>query len=304
MVSASIIKSDSDNVESIFTKYLNEIDNCESGGFWEGNSCKNLVSKAKEFENKYKQNICEQMSKLAEAVNKLNNYIINKQVQESTTSNLQNATDDVEKSNYQRQLDQVNSEMSSQKTQIEALLNEIVALVINDGGQVNQMGSLISENSGVTTKNVGEQIVEKAKEIHKYMEENNYKYCVYDGNDYEEHNSNQKHGLNTTFEESKNGFHNTCCATYVSWVLQESGLISREDHSNSANTLAKNLKEKGWTKVDKPQPGDVMVFNHHVQIYGDDGKIYNAGSGSSIRKAPSESSGKMNYSYCLRAPEK
>ena len=47
-----------------------------------------------------------------------------------------------------------------------------------------------------------------------------------------------------------------------------------------------------------------MVFDHHVQIYGDDGKIYNDGSDSSIRKAPSDSSGKMNYSYCLRAPEK
>lgn len=45
--------------------------------------------------------------------------------------------------------------MNRLKTQIDALLNEIIALVINDDGQVNQMGSLISENSGVTTKNVG-----------------------------------------------------------------------------------------------------------------------------------------------------
>lgn len=110
--------------------------------------------------------------------------------------------------------------------------------------------------------------------------------------------------INSIIINFKNGFHNTCCATYVSWVLQEVGLVSREDHSNSANTLAINLKDKGWTKVDKPQPGGVMVFDHHVQIYGDDGKIYNAGSASSIRKAPSESSGKMNYSYCLRAPKK
>ncbi len=55
------------------------------------------------------------MSKLAEAVNKLNNYIINKQAQKSAIANLQNTTDDVEKSNYQSQLDQANLEMNRLK---------------------------------------------------------------------------------------------------------------------------------------------------------------------------------------------
>ena len=163
-----------------------------------------------------------------------------------------------------------------------------------------------SSSKSTVVKSIGDKIVDKADEIHQYMEANNYTYCVYGGNSYEECDDYGKsHGLNKTFEESKKGYHNTCCATYVSWVLQEAGLISRDEHSDGANNLANTLKNKGWSKVsaNELQPGDVMVFNNHVQIYGDNAEIYNAGSGNSIRGDVTENSGRKNCSYGLRAPK-
>ena len=76
----------------------------------------------------------------------------------------------------------------------------------------------------------GGRIIECAREIHQYMEQNNYTYCVYGTNSYEECSKYGKsHGLNRTFEESKNGYHNTCCATYVKWVLQEAGYLGENE---------------------------------------------------------------------------
>lgn len=129
-------------------------------------------------------------------------------------------------------------------------------------------------------------IIEQADKIHKYMEQNNYKYCVIGGNSYEECSQGESHGLNTTFEESKTGYHHTCCATYVSWVLQEAGLISNSEHTDSANELRALLQSKGWKKITNEndlKPGDILGYDHHVEIYAGENLIYNAGSGTSIR---------------------
>ncbi len=128
-----------------------------------------------------------------------------------------------------------------------------------------------------------------ADQIHKYMEQNNYSYCVYGSNSYEECGSlGKSHGLSTTFENSKTN-KNTCCATYVSWVLQEAGYFTAADHTNSATAMSNKLKAKGWqaiTNASELQPGDVVYFGYgHVEIYAGDGKVYNAGSGSAIRGA-------------------
>lgn len=156
----------------------------------------------------------------------------------------------------------------------------------------------------------GGSIVECAEYVHAYMEENNYTYCVYGGNSYEECGTfGKSHGLDPTFEESKSNHQNTCCATFVSWVLQEAGYMTAEEHTrygcNGAINIANFLEnQKGWTRVDPNQmeAGDVMVYTYgHVQLYAGDGTTYNAGSGEAIRK-DSPYKGYNTPNYALRAP--
>lgn len=147
-----------------------------------------------------------------------------------------------------------------------------------------------------------------ADNIHKYMEQNNYLYCVYFCNNLEEHTNSGECGLNVTFEESMTGHNSSCCATYVSWVLQEAGYLERSEHTDCADDLAEYLyNEKKWEKiygVDELEPGDVIYYDGHIEIYAGDGKVYNAGSGSAIRGSSPAPKGDGIYgmNYGLRAP--
>ena len=181
----------------------------------------------------------------------------------------------------------------------------IVAAVLIYKGIKSHYGGYVQEEVVVENK-----ISIKAKEIHDYMRENNYGYCTYDSRC--EHEG--ECGLNTTFESSKNGAHNTCCATYVSWVLQETGYITKKEHVdnnfNAANNLSKYLENHGWRKLEKGeslQPGDILCFNHHVAIYGGRGAQYDAGNKYLLTvEAPCKIDGRLSVSYAekvLRAPD-
>lgn len=156
------------------------------------------------------------------------------------------------------------------------------------------------------TKPTGATIVQVADEIHKYMEQNNYSYCVYGCNDLEEWIGGC--GLSTTFEASQANKH-SCCATYVSWVLQITGHISDSEHKDGATSLSNLLEEKGFTRVsnNELEAGDIMVYYYnshepeHIAIYAGDRKVYNAGSGSAIRGASPANEG-ISCTYGLRAP--
>ena len=146
----------------------------------------------------------------------------------------------------------------------------------------------------------------KAKEIHDYMRENNYGYCTYD----HRCNHDGECGLNATFELSKTGHHNTCCATYVSWVLQELGYITKQEHIdnylNGANNLIRYLTQKGWKEVDKKdiQPGDILCYNGHIAIYGGRGRQYDAGNRPLLQQtAPVKTNWGLNVQKILRAPD-
>lgn len=151
----------------------------------------------------------------------------------------------------------------------------------------------------------GGSIIEVAEKIHSYMEQNNYTYCVYGGNSYEECKGGG-HGLSKTFEASKSAYHHSCCATYVSWVLQEAGYLSDSEHSDSAAGLQSIMKNKGYKMITNKsdlKPGDVLCYSGHVEIYAGNNKIYNAGSGSAIRNAaPANLS--RSFSYALRPVKK
>lgn len=155
----------------------------------------------------------------------------------------------------------------------------------------------------------GGSIIEVADMIHKYMEQNNYTYCVLDNsNQYEECGKyNKAHGLNRTFEESKTGYHNTCCATYVSWVLQMVGYIDDSDHSDGAETLAQTILmgKYGWKRVSvaEAQPGDILYYTYgHIEIYAGNNTKYNAGSGDEIRRISPYETTISSDAIVLRAP--
>ena len=146
----------------------------------------------------------------------------------------------------------------------------------------------------------------KAKESHDYMRENNYGYCTYDNRC----NHDGECGLNITFEASKTGHHNTCCATYVSWVLQELGYLTKQDHIdnylNGANNLIRYLSQNGWREVDQNeiQPGDILCYNGHIAIYGGRGRKYDAGNRPLLQEvAPAKTNWGMKVEKILRAPD-
>lgn len=150
----------------------------------------------------------------------------------------------------------------------------------------------------------------KAKEIHDYMREHNYGYCTYDYRC--EHEG--ECGLNSSFELSKQNRQNTCCSTYVSWVLQETGYITKKQHIdynfNAANNLIKYLSENGWRSLEKGenlQPGDILCFDHHIAIYGGKGAQYDSGNKYLLTvQAPCVIEGRLgakNAEKVLRAPD-
>ena len=339
MVSESIISSDLSEIENIFSKYETNINDFKNDRIWQGASRDNAISKCEEFISTYKGPISNQMNDLSNAVSLFKRYKLAKEYKDTLTNNYNRAVAEENTelaTKYKSEISYTEGEIKSLKSQIESKLNSIMgvkltgassastgSITVDSGTSTNSSSTTTNEERAeilneanavesntspkvVLTGSSGERIVAKAEEIHQYMEDNKYTYCVYGGNSYEECGSYGKgHGLNTTFEESKTGYHNTCCATYVSWVLQETGHISRAEHSNGADTLANTLKNKGWTKVpaNQLQPGDVMVFSGHVQIYGDNAEIYNAGSGRSIRGDVTQNSVRKNCNYGLRAPE-
>ena len=115
----------------------------------------------------------------------------------------------------------------------------------------------------------GGDIVEQAKIVHDYMSDTNhlYFYCLLGNSNYEyvHRNEHLSCGLNDSFEESQkpgsDGYRLTCCATYVSWVLQEAGLI--EEHHNGCPGLKVCLESNGWQQINNPaelEPGDVVFY--------------------------------------------
>lgn len=141
----------------------------------------------------------------------------------------------------------------------------------------------------------GGTIIEVAKRIHEYMEANKYSYAL--GN------------LDSTFEKSKTGHHNTCCATYVSWVLQEAGYVTESEHIsnnlNYANNFRSALQSKGFKVINNQadlQAGDILCYDNHVEIYAGNNTIYNAGSENAIRSASPRPLYRA-FEYALRAPK-
>lgn len=146
-------------------------------------------------------------------------------------------------------------------------------------------------------------IIDSAKKIHDYMKDNKYQYCD-KGSSCGDHSNG--HGLNETFEQSKTGYHNVCCATYVSWVLRDCGLIKETNHiaPTLANTLeSSKYKFKRITGKNNFQEGDILVSDGHIEIYAGNNQIYNAGYQGAIDTVNPYNKGDWSkVKYALRAP--
>lgn len=150
-------------------------------------------------------------------------------------------------------------------------------ILFRTGNYMKRNGEVIgcwTESSGSV-----EKILQKAYEISDYMRHNGYSYSV---------NGNL---LKSSFSASKtSNSHVVCCATYVSWVLQEAGYNIKCNHSSPG--LYGDLKGMFTevTSYDNLQAGDIVFMNttggsySHVQIYAGNGSWYNAGGNDSIQR--------------------
>ena len=175
-------------------------------------------------------------------------------------------------------------------------------------------------STGEEIDSFGDGILGYAKMIHDYMSDTDhlYYYCL-NGTEksIQEHRNAGIHncGLAPNFEQSKqegqHGYRLTCCATYVSWVLEEAGLI--ETHCNGCGALDNELSS--WEKINdysELEPGDIVFMDtngvnngslEHVQIYVGDGCWYNAGSNSAIHTVePYNADASSQFVYARRQP--
>ena len=139
------------------------------------------------------------------------------------------------------------------------------------------------------------------------MEENNYGYCLNGSEVDKTHGGrNDAHGLDGTFEESKNNHQLTCCATFVSWCLYEAGYTEFVG-VNACSVLDPMLRALGAQEItdySQLEPGDICFKGiAHVQLYAGNGQWYNAGGNDSIRNDSPYTSTMSGFTHALRLPE-
>lgn len=165
-------------------------------------------------------------------------------------------------------------------------------LLFTEGKYIDRAGNEIIS--------IGGTFLECAKMIHDYMAQNMYVYYT------------QISQLASSFEASKSK-RATCCATYISWALEEAGYPIR--HVNGCGALESELRSIGWTKItsySELMAGDIVFMDtnkktaskiDHVQLYIGGGAWYNAGNTADIQRfEPKVSNCSGVFTYAYRAP--
>ncbi len=146
-------------------------------------------------------------------------------------------------------------------------------------------GYYINTNSYYSSQSASSSsIVDKAKQCHDFLRTNGFTYA--------------QAGQNIPI--TSNSKKTIDCSSFVSWVLYEAGFSQFAGYQKTSSYFASN--PMNWEKVTKEnlQPGDIMVFSGHVQIYAGNGSYYNCGSNGSIRaQAPSGNGRSANDSEFL-----
>lgn len=130
--------------------------------------------------------------------------------------------------------------------------------------------------------NSADIILQKAKECHDYLRNNGYKYAQ----------------IGISIPITGQG-RTIDCSSYVSWVLYEAGFTQFKGHQHTSGVFATN--PYNWEKIYKKedlQPGDIIVYSGHVEIYAGDGKYFNCGGKDSIEhEAPSVYGGSSKNAF-------
>lgn len=135
------------------------------------------------------------------------------------------------------------------------------------------------------------EFLDTTRKMCEYINKEGYDYCVLvkcDG-DGDQHCTHDAHGndtcsakghsgdgcnLPTTFEESKasTSKHNFCCATLVSWALQNVGVMPDSEHLDGADALAtyimNNLNPEVIQVGSPLQEGDILCYDGHIDMVG------------------------------------
>ena len=124
---------------------------------------------------------------------------------------------------------------------------------------------------------IRDAILARAAELGKYMVKHKWHY------------QDKTYRAKSTFEATRKLEHpGSTCSHYVSWILQDVGLLApgkRISHDNGKVTGTGNLlgcqviqaKGKTWDKLADLRPGDVCVWDSNLAIYVGCGKWYDAG---------------------------
>ena len=124
---------------------------------------------------------------------------------------------------------------------------------------------------------IKDAILARAAEIGAYLVKHKWHY------------QDKTYRAKSTFDATRKLEHpGATCSHYVSWVLQDVGLLTagkRISHDNGKVTGTGNLlgcqviqaKGKPWDKLPDLRPGDVCVWESNLAIYAGNGKWYDAG---------------------------
>ena len=124
---------------------------------------------------------------------------------------------------------------------------------------------------------IRDAILARAAEIGAYMVKHKWHY------------QDKTYRAKSTFDATRKLEHpGATCAHYVSWVLQDVGLLAAEkriSHDGGKVTGTGNLLGcqiipaggKPWDKLPDLRPGDVCVWDSNLAIYAGNGKWYDAG---------------------------
>ena len=124
---------------------------------------------------------------------------------------------------------------------------------------------------------IRDAILARAAEIGAYMVKHKWRY------------QDKTYRAKSTFDATRKLEHpGATCSHYVSWILQDVGLLvagKRISHDNGKVTGTGNLLGcqviqaggKTWDKLPDLRPGDVCVWDSNLAIYAGGGKWYDAG---------------------------
>ncbi len=148
----------------------------------------------------------------------------------------------------------------------------------------------------VTSDNL---LVKAAADIMSYMQDNEYAYCQ--GGTYHSNPSTAHPGRSCyrapSFEDSQQPTHNLIdCSGFVSWCLQEVGILPKgtllsSSTISSATVLSPYYTAGGKSSYLDYNPGTIIIYSGHVNIYAGNGVFYDAGSTNSMMKSPRDVSG-------------